>query len=67
MRCIPNPGNSLEYSIESEEGINKTAKDLFSPHPEIRDGQLNMPPEPGWGVTINEEWLKSADYMVSEA
>jgi L-alanine-DL-glutamate epimerase-like enolase superfamily enzyme len=66
MRAIPNPGNSLEYSIEFDEGINKTAKDLFSPHPEIVDGHITIPPEPGWGITINEEWLKSADYMVSE-
>lgn len=67
MRSIPNPGNSMEYSIEFDEGINKTAKDLFAAHPEIQDGHLNMSPEPGWGVNINEEWLKSADYMVSEA
>ena len=65
MRSIPNPGNSLEYSIEFDEGINRIAKDLFTPHPEIRDGHLEIPPEPGWGVKINEEWLRSADYMVS--
>jgi L-alanine-DL-glutamate epimerase-like enolase superfamily enzyme len=66
MRSIPNPGNSMEYSIEYDEEINKVAKDLYSPLPEIKDGHLNMPPEPGWGITIHEEWLKSADYMVSE-
>jgi L-alanine-DL-glutamate epimerase-like enolase superfamily enzyme len=66
MNAIPNAGNSLEYSIEFDEGINKLAKDIYSPLPEIRDGNLYMPPEPGWGIRINEEWLKSADYMVSE-
>ena len=66
MRAITNPGDSMEYSIEFDEGINKIAKDLFTPYPEIQDGHLNMPPEPGWGVKINEEWLKSADYMMSE-
>jgi L-alanine-DL-glutamate epimerase-like enolase superfamily enzyme len=67
MNAIPNPGNSLEYSIEFDEEINKLAKDIYSPLPEIREGNLYMPPEPGWGVKINEEWLNSADYMVSEA
>jgi len=65
MRAIPNPGNSLEFSIEFEDGINKVARDLFTPHLEIRDGHLNLPPEPGWGVKINEEWLESAKYEVS--
>jgi L-alanine-DL-glutamate epimerase-like enolase superfamily enzyme len=66
MNSIPNPGNSLEYSIEYDEGINKLAKDIYSPLPEIRDGHLYMPPGPGWGVHIDEEWLKSADYIISE-
>jgi L-alanine-DL-glutamate epimerase-like enolase superfamily enzyme len=66
MQSIPNPGNSMEYSIEFDEGINKIAKELFTPYPEIQDGHLTMPAEPGWGVSINEEWIKSADYMISE-
>jgi len=66
MNSIPNPGNSMEYSIEYDEGINLVAKDLYTPIPEIQNGHLNMPPGPGWGVKINEEWLKSADYMMSE-
>jgi L-alanine-DL-glutamate epimerase-like enolase superfamily enzyme len=66
MRAIPNPGNSMEYSIEYDEEINKVAKDLYSPLPEIKDGHLNMPPDPGWGIQVREEWLKSADYMISE-
>lgn len=66
MNAVPNPGNSLEYSIEFDEEINKLAKDLYSPLPEIKNGNLQMPAEPGWGVRINEEWLKTADYMVSE-
>jgi len=66
MRAIPNPGNSLEFSIEFDDGINKIARDLYTPHLEIQDGHLHLPPEPGWGVKINGEWLKSAEYRVSE-
>jgi len=66
MQAISNPGKYLEYSIEWEEGINKTARELYSPHPELKDGKISMPPEPGWGVTFNEKWLKTADHHVSE-
>jgi len=66
MRAINNPGNSLEFSIEFEDGINKVARELYTPHLEIQGGHLNLSAEPGWGVMINEEWLKSAEYQVSE-
>ena len=65
MQAISNPGKYLEYSIEWDEGINKTAKALYSPHPELKDGKISLPPGPGWGVSFHEEWLQSAEYQVS--
>lgn len=65
MRAIPNPGKYLEYSIESG-GINDEARTMFAPVFEIENGSLNLPAEPGWGITINPDWLKQADFQLSE-
>jgi len=66
MRAIPNPGKYLEFSIEYDDGINKTARDLYTPELTIHDGKLDLPPEPGWGVQFQKDWLESAEYQVSE-
>jgi len=66
MRAIPNPGKYMEFSIEFDEGINNEARAMFSPGLEIRDGSLNLPAEPGWGVNIHKAWLDRAEYQVSE-
>ncbi len=65
MRAIPNPGNYLEYSIEPG-GINDEVKAMFAPSLIIEDGALNLPAEPGWGVTIHPEWLKKSVCQISE-
>ncbi len=67
MQAIPNAGPYLEYTIEFDAGINRTAQELYSPVPEIRDGTVEIPPEPGWGVRFSPEWLASAEYRKSEA
>jgi L-alanine-DL-glutamate epimerase-like enolase superfamily enzyme len=65
MRSIPNPGNYLEFSIEFEDGINQEARSMYSPNLEISEGHLHLPGEPGWGITVHNEWLYKADYQVS--
>jgi len=66
MRAIPNAGNFLEFSIEYDEGINRTARELFTPYLEISNGCVDLPPEPGWGVRIKDSWLQTAAYQKSE-
>jgi len=66
MRSIPNAGRYPEYSIEFDEAINRTARDLFSPNPEVSGGLPDLPPEPGWGIRINDGWLQTASYQKSE-
>ena len=66
MRAIPNPGNYLEYSIEFEEGINYEAVSMYAPLLVVREGMLDLPEEPGWGVTIHQDWIDQAAYQVSE-
>jgi L-alanine-DL-glutamate epimerase-like enolase superfamily enzyme len=66
MRAIPNPGHYLEFSIELEDGINREARAMYSPAPGIENGSLNLPAEPGWGITLHQEWLDRSDYQVSQ-
>jgi L-alanine-DL-glutamate epimerase-like enolase superfamily enzyme len=67
MQAIPNPGKYLEYSIEREEGINREARAMYAPVPEIENGHLNPPSAPGWGISIHEDWLEDTQYEISQA
>lgn len=66
MRAIPNPGKYLEFSIETG-GINDELMAMYSPALKIENGSLNLPAEPGWGITISKEWLEASDYQLSES
>jgi L-alanine-DL-glutamate epimerase-like enolase superfamily enzyme len=62
MGAIPNAGAYVEFSIEED----TWAKDLFTPVLAVRDGQVNIPDGPGWGVEINPAWLSAAEHHLSE-
>jgi L-alanine-DL-glutamate epimerase-like enolase superfamily enzyme len=66
LAAIPNAGPYVEFSIEDSEGVNRDARALYSPFLEVKDGQVAIPPGPGWGVTIHPDWLQSAQYNKSE-
>jgi L-alanine-DL-glutamate epimerase-like enolase superfamily enzyme len=59
--AIPNAGKHVEFTIESS-GWN----DLYQPALEVRDGRVAIPDGPGWGVTINPDWLAKAERQVSK-
>lgn len=63
VAAIGNAGPFMEYSIEP--GGQKTG--LYEPVLLARDGELEVPEGPGWGVTIRAEWLAAATRTVSEA
>lgn len=63
MAAIPNPGPFLEFTIEGD--INRT-EGLYSPSLVVKDGQVEIPAAPGWGVRINPQWLEKASYRKSE-
>lgn len=65
--ALPNAEKYLEYSIETEEGVNKEAERIFGPRLKVTDGKVSVPDEPGWGVQISKDWLEKADYQKSEA
>ncbi len=63
MAAIPNPGPFLEFTIEGD--IDRT-EGLYSPSLVVKDGQVEIPAGPGWGVQINPRWLEKAAYQKSE-
>lgn len=66
LSAIPNAGE-LEFSIESDSGVTKQARQMFAPALEIREGAAHMTGDPGWGVEIHPEWLAGAEHQLSQA
>lgn len=62
MAAIPNAGPFVEFTIE--EGGNP--RRLYSPPLEVQDGKVRIPDGPGWGVTVNPDWLAEAHYQKSD-
>jgi L-alanine-DL-glutamate epimerase-like enolase superfamily enzyme len=52
----------LEYSIEHEPWTNDLVVDALV----VQNGKLMPSENAGWGVTINPEWLKKAEYHVTK-
>jgi L-alanine-DL-glutamate epimerase-like enolase superfamily enzyme len=63
MGAISNAGPYVEYMIERMPFVKK----LFSPALVVKNGMVEIPDGPGWGVEINSSWLESANYQKSEA
>lgn len=61
--AMRNAGPFMELSIEDQSQY----RSMFSPELVVRDGMVDVPDEGyGWGVTINDEWLKDSAYLSSE-
>ena len=60
--AIPNAGDHVEFTIEN----NDWATEFYSPSLEVRDGRVAVPDGPGWGVTINPDWLAKAQRQESK-
>ncbi|WP_418160504.1 mandelate racemase/muconate lactonizing enzyme family protein [Benzoatithermus flavus] len=66
LGAIPNAGRYLELSIEGPDYY-PWQQGLFLGDPfAVRDGQVEIPSGPGWGVEISPVWLDRAAYQVSE-
>jgi len=62
MGAIPNAGPHIEFSIEPT----PWAEAMYTPALVVRDGKVDIPAGPGWGVEIAPTWLEAADHQVSE-
>lgn len=64
MGAIEAAGPYVEFSIEGLDYY-PWQEDLFEPVLLARDGKVAIPGGPGWGVTINSDWLAASRYRVS--
>jgi L-alanine-DL-glutamate epimerase-like enolase superfamily enzyme len=62
MGAIPNAGPHIEFTIEND----PWTRNLYQPALEVRDGQVAIPAGPGWGISLNTDWLTQARREVSE-
>jgi L-alanine-DL-glutamate epimerase-like enolase superfamily enzyme len=66
MGAIDNAGPYVEFSIEGDDYY-PWQDGLFQPALVARDGKVQIPDQPGWGIEISREWLAKATYQKSEA
>ena len=62
LAAIPNAGPYVEFTIEP----NDWAQAPYRPHLEVRDGVVEIPPGPGWGIELQADWLARAERQVTE-
>ena len=61
MGAIPNAGPYIEFSIEPTSWVEK----LYTPALEVRNGAVQIPEGPGWGVEVNPDWLAGSKRQAS--
>jgi len=62
MSVIDNPYGFLEMGVE----FTKWESDAYSNPPAISGGSTKVPDSPGWGMELNEDWIKKAEYQISK-
>ena len=60
--CIA--GDYLEYTIEDSAYYPDQAG-IFTPDYSIVDGHIVLSEEPGWGITINQDWMEKSRYQIT--
>jgi L-alanine-DL-glutamate epimerase-like enolase superfamily enzyme len=65
MGAIPNAGPYVEFSIEGPDYYPWEQGLLRNPL-QVKDGMVEIPSEPGWGVEVSPAWQERAQYQLSE-
>ena len=65
MGAIEGAGPYVEFTIEGPDYY-PWQDGLFEPALVARDGKVQIPDAPGWGVEISRDWLDRAAYQASE-
>jgi L-alanine-DL-glutamate epimerase-like enolase superfamily enzyme len=64
MGALANAGPYVEYSIEGPDYYPWEVGLLATPL-SVKDGKVQIPDGPGWGIDIASDWLDRAHYQVS--
>ena len=65
MGAIENAGPYVELSIE-EADYYPWQYGVYDELPVARDGKVEVPAGPGWGITVRPEWLANSTHEISE-
>ncbi len=65
MGAIENAGPYVEFTIEGPDYY-PWQDGIYQPALIARDGKVQIPEDPGWGVRINQGWLDQAQYQITE-
>nr|WP_276249221.1 MULTISPECIES: mandelate racemase/muconate lactonizing enzyme family protein [unclassified Haladaptatus] len=57
LTALENAGPYFEFSIEDQ-----WAEGMLEPALTVEDGEIEVPDRPGWGFSINPEWLAASTY-----
>ena len=63
MSVIEKPYDFLEMGVEFTEW----EESAYTNAPAVIDGSAKIPDSPGWGLALNEDWLKKAEYQISKS
>lgn len=65
MGAIKNAGAYVEFSIE-EADYYPWQYGIYQDLPVAKDGKVQIPEAPGWGISICASWLEKSTYQLSE-
>ena len=64
MGALENAGPYVEFSIEGPEYY-PWQYDIYEPALVAKDGKVQIPEAPGWGIEINPDFLEKTKYQIS--
>ena len=66
MGALENAGPYVEFTIEGPDFC-AWQDGIYEPALNAKDGKVQIPGDPGWGVRINQDWLDNAQHQITEA
>lgn len=66
MGAIENAGPYVEFSIEGDDYY-PWQRDLFTPTLITKEGKVQIPDQPGWGIEINPKWLEQSHHQRTDS
>ena len=66
MGALENAGPYVEFSIEEADFYPWQYDGIYDEMPVAKDGKVEVPGGPGWGITVRPEWLEQSVHQASE-